>query len=250
MRSALVLALVVLTASQAVKADPISDDKIGVVLMHGKGGGTKWVYNLGNDLESAGALVETPEMPWSKDRIYDKGYEESMSEIDTYVARLKADGAKRIFIAGHSLGGNAALGYAARRKGLSGVILLAYGHTPGIKGFDMRMRTTTKEAQDMIAAGNGEERTHFGDYNGQNDITVYASANNLFSWFDSEGPANAEANAPKVNPNTPVLCIEGSSDPYKRCSTFMYLLPKNPRNDKVLAEADHLGTPGHPTRSS
>ena len=134
MRSALVLALVVLTASQAVKADPISGDKIGVVLLHGKGGGAKWVYDLGNDLESAGALVETPEMPWSKDRIYDKGYEESMSEIDTYVARLKADGAKRIFIAGHSLGGNAALGYAARHKGLSGVILLAYGHTPRCKG--------------------------------------------------------------------------------------------------------------------
>jgi hypothetical protein len=42
------------------------------------------------------------------------------------------------------------------------------------------MRTTTKEARDMIAAGNGKERTHFGDYNGQNDISVYASAYNLW----------------------------------------------------------------------
>ena len=77
-----------LTACQSVKIDPMPGDKIGMVLMHGKGGTTSSVRSLGSKLESAGILVEMPSMPWSKNRIYDKGYVESMEEIDTYVARL------------------------------------------------------------------------------------------------------------------------------------------------------------------
>ena len=87
---AMSLVLAALSVSQIVKAEPIPGEKIGMVLMHGKGGTTNRVDNLSYNLKSAGILVETPLMPWSEDRIYDKGYEESIAEIDTYVARLTA----------------------------------------------------------------------------------------------------------------------------------------------------------------
>ena len=235
------LALAALTACETVKIDPIPGDKIGMVLMHGKGSTTNHVEFLGSKLKSAGILVEMPLMPWSKDRIYDKGYEESMEEIDTYVARLKAAGAKRIFVAGHSLGANAALGYAARREGLSGVILLAYGHVPGLGGFAMKLRDSVAKARAMIDAGKGDETAVFWDYGGRND-TATSTANDLLSWFDPNGPATIANNAPKVKPNTPVLCVDGSSD-RKRCRKMMRLLPENSRNRNVIVNAGHLGTP-------
>jgi pimeloyl-ACP methyl ester carboxylesterase len=232
-----------LAACATVKIDPIPGDKIGMVLMHGKGGTNRYVWSLGLSLRSAGILVETPLMPWSKDRIYDKGYEESMLEIDSYVARLKAAGAKRVFVAGHSIGANAALGYAARREGLSGVILLAYGHVPGIPGFAYKLSASTAKAEAMIAAGKGEETTIFSDVGGGGDNTVFSTANDLFSWFDPDGPATIANNAAKVKPGTPVLCIDGSSDRWQRCGNIMWLLPDHPKHRTVMVSAGHLDTP-------
>ncbi len=239
---AMFLALAAPTACITVKIDPIPSDKIGMVLMHGKGGTTNYVEFLRSKLESAGILVEMPLMPWSKNRIYDKGYEESMEEIDTYVARLKAAGAKRIFAAGHSLGANAALGYAARREGLSGAILLAYGHVPGLSGMAFRLSGSVAKARAMIDAGKGNETAVFRDYGGGNN-TAAATANDLLSWFDPNGPATIANNAPKVKPNTPVLCVDGSSDKRKRCGKMMRLLPENSMNRNVIVNAGHLGTP-------
>ena len=236
------LTLTMLTACQTVKIDPIPGDQIGMILMHGKGGTTKHVSSLGSALKGAGVLVETPLLPWSENRIYDKGYEESMAEIDTYVARLKAAGAKRIIIAGHSIGANAALGYGARREGLSGVILLAYGHVPGIGGFAKKLRNSTDKARAMIEAGKGDQKATFSDYGGGNDF-AHSTANDLFSWFDPDGHATISFNALKVKPNTPVLCVDGSNDPRQRCSRIMSLLPDNPKTRKVMVSAGHKGTP-------
>ena len=239
---AMSLVLAALSVSQTVKAKIIPGGKIGMVLMHGKGGTTNRVDNLSYNLKSAGILVETPLMPWSEDRIYDKGYEESMAEIDTYVARLKTAGAKKIFIAGHSIGANAALGYAARREGLSGSILLAYGHVPGIAGLATKLWKSTEKARAMITAGKGEQKSTFNDYGGGND-TAYSSANDLFSWFDPQGPVIIVRNASNVKPNTPVLCVDGSKDRRQRCRLIMNRVPNNPQTRTVNVNADHMGTP-------
>lgn len=241
--AALFLALVVLVASPNVKADPIPGEKIGIVLMHGKGGTDGNIARPNYDLRSAGALVEVPMMPWSKDRIYDKGYEESVVEIDMYVASLKEAGAKKIFVAGHSMGANATLGYAAPREGLSGAILLAYRHVPGNFGFAKKLSVSTERARRMIDTGKGEEEASFYDHSGDNGMSVYASANDLFSRFDPEGGATIPYNAPKVGPDTPILCIDGWSDPRRRCHDIMRQVHKNPKSDMVIINADHSGTP-------
>ena len=89
---------------------------LGIVYLHGKGG---WpgAFNGGilSSLQDEGALIATPEMPWSFHRRYAATYDQAMTEIDAAVAGLKAKGARRIVIIGHSLGANAAIGYAARR---------------------------------------------------------------------------------------------------------------------------------------
>lgn len=238
---ALLAAAFLLCACQTI--EPIAGDTIGIVLMHGKGGTQRYIQSLSSSLGSAGVLVETPLMPWSKSRIYDKGYEESMDEIDTYVAKLRKAGARRIIVAGHSLGANAALGYAARRQGLSGVILLAYGHVPGIGGFASRLASSVKKAEEMIAAGRGEDSASFKDANQGGSNYVRGTANDILSWFDPFGPATINNNAPNVNPDTPILCVYGTAERRPKCSTIAWELPVNSQFKTVEVSASHLGTP-------
>jgi len=236
------IAMTVLMTSQSANADMLPGDKFGIVLMHGKGGTQKRIASLGSALAAAGVLVKTPLMPWSAERIYDKGYEESMTEIDAYVADLETAGAKRIIVAGHSVGANAALGYSARRGGLSGVILLAYGHVPGKRGFARKLSEGTEKARQMIDAGKGEESAEFIDSGGAN-ATAVGSANDVFSWFAPNGPATLAGNARNVKPNTPVLCIDGNRDRWKRCSEIMGLVPEHSNNEQTRVDANHVETP-------
>lgn len=232
---------------QTTNFKPIAGDRIGIVLMHGKGGTTRAVDSLAADLAGAGILVETPLMPWSRDRIFDKGYDEAMAEIDGHVARLRAQGAKRIIVAGHSLGANASLGYAARRNGLAGIVLLAYGHVPGLSGFANRISDSVDKAQSMIHAGRGEEKAAFDDWNQGRRTSVYGSANDVLSWLDSESGATIDHNAPKVKRDTPVLCIDGTSDRWQRCDGILLRTPQNPKSKAVTVNAGHVGTPAEST---
>ena len=104
-------------------------EKIGVLMLHGKAHGNKSIYHLSGELESAGFLVEMPSStPWSPNRIYDRTYLETLKEMDTAVDKLKAAGATHVIVGGHSIDANVALGYAANRKGLAGLIVLGAGH--------------------------------------------------------------------------------------------------------------------------
>jgi pimeloyl-ACP methyl ester carboxylesterase len=233
--------LALLTACQTTKVEPIPGDTIGMVLMHGIGGNQKYIGGLAGKLRSADILVIMPFMPWSKNRLFDKGYEESMEEIDTHVAKLKKAGAKRIVIAGHSIGANAALGYAARREGLFGVILLAYGHSPSKRYAREEFGGAVARSQALIDKGKGESfvmvSSRFGNFDG--------TANDILSWLDPEGPAAKINNVPKVKPNTPVLCIDGFRASFRECRRgyIMQWLPNNPNNLFAFVDADHLGTP-------
>jgi pimeloyl-ACP methyl ester carboxylesterase len=234
--------LAALTACQTTKVEPISGDTIGILLMHGGLPGTPYYSRgLGSKLRSAGIVVRMPLMPWGKGRAIDKGYEESMVEIDTYVADLKKAGAKRIFVAGHSFGANVALGYAARREGLSGVILLAHGHTPESLFSARFFGHVVTKAQAMIDAGNGESSARFTSSYGN----FYGTANDILSWFDPYGPAATRFNAHRVKPNTPVLCIEGKYAEFEHCinQDIFSSLPGNPYSRYALVNANHLDTP-------
>ena len=154
-------------------------------------------------------------------------------------------GAKRIIIAGHSLGANVALGYAARRENLTGVILMAYGHSPGSRWFTRKLARSVAKADAMIEAGKGESTATFMDYAGGQTFPVSGTANDILSWFDPIGPAVIGSNAPGVKPNTPVLCIEGKYAKFENCirGYITTLLPNNPNNHFVVVNGNHLGTP-------
>lgn len=176
----LVLALLSLTIAKAGQAE----DKVGLVYMHGKLGMPTGHINFRTFMESKGFLVSTPEMPWSKSRVYDKPYSQALDEIDATVADLRAQGAKYVLVGGHSLGGNAALYYGSERK-VDGLVLLAPAHIPQSDLFRSAFAASIARAKTQLASGKGGERATFDDMelSGGGAYTVETTAKCLSQLF-------------------------------------------------------------------
>lgn len=57
-------------------------------------------------------------MPWSGRREYDAGMDTAMAEVDAAARALRDAGAKKVVVAGHSMGANAALHYPQQKGGV------------------------------------------------------------------------------------------------------------------------------------
>src|SRR5258705_2268397 len=151
------LSMVLLIATTAVQAASLQG--VGVVFLHGKG---VWAGAFDGGipaaLEAEGAVAVSPEMPWSLTRIYGATYEEAMQEIDAAVAGLKGRGARRIIIIGHSLGANAAIGYAASRHEVAAVGALSPGHLPGTAQMRAPTADAIKKARALVVGGEKSPR--------------------------------------------------------------------------------------------
>jgi pimeloyl-ACP methyl ester carboxylesterase len=223
-----------------------AEDKVGVVLMHGKWGSpNKFVDSLAGSLRRADFLVESPEMPWSKSRDYDRSYEEAMTEIDKAFDKLRAKGATVLVVAGHSLGANAALGYAATRPGLAGVVALAPGHTPERSVFRDKLGDSVDKARTMVAEGKGDSTASFGDLNLGKPASFNMKARIYLSYFDPDGPAVMPRNAAAIQGGIPLFVAMGREDPLFSAGRG-YLFDKAPANPKSLyleVSGGHLDTP-------
>jgi pimeloyl-ACP methyl ester carboxylesterase len=240
----LLAALAGMTASIPSLAQP-SLSGLGIVLIHGKGGTpTTAIEGLHESLKRAGALVEVPEMPWSARRIYDATFDQAMSEIDAAAERLKKAGATKIAVIGHSLGANAAIGYAARRKDLHAVVALAPGHLPEAWALRARTKGAIAEAKKMIAAGKGDVRTSFPDLAQGIPFQVRATPNVYLSMFDPDGPAVMPKNAAAMG-NVPFLWVVGVADPIIfHGKDYIYGRgAKHPKSKYVVTASMHISTP-------
>lgn len=222
---------------------------LGVVFLHGKG---SWAGGFDGGilgtLADEGAVVAKPEMPWSFNRRYDATYEQAMTEIDGEVAKLKAKGAERIVIVGHSLGANAALGYAARHPELAGVVALAPGHLPEVDPLRGYVSDAVAQAEALIAEGKGNVRRRFPDMAEGIPLTTTATPIVYLSMFDPNGPAVIPKNAAAIGASAhpmPVLWVAGKLDPIdRRGPEYAYdAAAKNPKSRYIEVFAGHLTTP-------
>jgi pimeloyl-ACP methyl ester carboxylesterase len=228
--------------TSSVKPLPAGNE-IGVVLMHGKGGMPGSLSSAAGTLRDAGVIVVTPEMPWSRNRIYSKSYEDSMLEIDQAVEQLREKGAERIFVGGQSMGANAALGYAARRDTLDGLVLFAPGHVPGVPGFAAKVAAGTNKAKSMVGSKKGAERASFVDINQGSRYTVSTTADIYLSWFDPQGPAVMSTNAAKISSNVVIFCADGTAERWPRCQYISNHLDPGIRKEVISVPADHGDVP-------
>lgn len=232
-----------------VPSQVLAADKVGVILMHGKWGTTKKkspVVVLGKALSSAGFIVLTPEMPWSKNRLYKKDYEQSMAEIDKAVAQLKSKGATKIVVGGHSMGANAAIGYGATHKGLAAVLAIAPGHVPDSSDWARKFADKVKMAKQNIDAGEAERKIKFEDINQGKKKTLEIPSRVYWSWFSPDGPSAMPINVTKLDPNSALLWVTGTDDFLHKSSGKAYAYNRALKNDKsayVVVNSGHGNAP-------
>lgn len=222
---------------------------VGVIALHGKRGSPlgRAADGMRAAFFDAGAL-EVPEMPWSANRYMGSSVQGGHDQIAGIAQRLRARGIRRLVIAGHSLGGNMALSYAAERGGVDAVVMLAPGHLPGSVPDrpDNPIVMSLVEARGMVAAGRGSELGTFADNVLGQWVRISARAEDYISWWDPRGAANMVVTAARLSPSIPVLMVVGTGDRtwlQELRETLFPLLPANPRNCALVVRADHDGVP-------
>lgn len=236
--SVLIFSFLILMAGAALA-------ETGVILMHGKNGTNKSgspVGELGGYLEN-GFIVGVPELPWSRDRDFDKSLEDSFNEIDDVVAKMKAQGATKIVVGGHSLGAAAALAYATSRDGLAGVLMMAPGHRPN--KWRQHNEASIERAKSLVAAGKTSERVDIFDKNQGKTRDRSDFVRVAVDWFDPDGPIVMEKNAKRMKPGIPVLLIIGKKDRFHASAkedVFKSLPPHDKTAYKVVP-GGHKATP-------
>ena len=261
-----VLALTLAGAPGAIAADQLActpsgknPHKLGVMLMHGKAtfgsghmrggsGPTDYLAKLKTAVAAAGFRVAAPEMPWTQTRVYSASYEQAMEEIADAMAGLKRRGAQRFVVGGHSLGANAALGYAALKGGVVGVIALAPGQTPEQPSFQRKLGASVAKAKAMVAAGKGNEQAVFDDINsGDRAGTVRTSAANYLSYFDPDGNASMPKNVARFKSGIALFWAVAEADPLSQLGEGYAFdkAPPNPLSRYLVLPGDHLEAPAN-----
>jgi esterase/lipase len=227
-----------------------AQERIGVVLMHGKWGRPdQHIDGLARALRAKNVLVTTPLMPWGRGRDYDADYPHALGEIDDEIAKLKAQGAVTIVVAGLSLGANAALAYAASGKEVSGIVALAPGHTPERKIFRDTVATSVETARRMVSEGKGDERGTFQDLNQGRTAPVFTTPHIYLSYFDPDGMASMRRSVEAIKTPVPLLLVIGTRDPlFRFAEDVLYKkVPPHPKSRYLVVSSDHTGTPSAAT---
>ncbi len=220
---------------------------IGIVVMHGKGGRpTGLVRQLAEGLKNKGHKVANIEMPWSEKRAYDTDIAGADREVDAAIARLRAAGSTKIFVAGHSQGGVFALHYAVKHP-MDGLILIAPGGNVGTRFYQSKVGASVAQARDMVSAGKGNERGEFIDYEGsQPDADIRTTAAIYLTWFDPDGAMNQKKSSEALPASLPVLYVGPTNDypGLRRAKNEMFsALPSNPLTKLYEPDATHRNAP-------
>jgi pimeloyl-ACP methyl ester carboxylesterase len=242
-RLTIALAFVSIFAATSVPSRAGSD--IGIVVLHGKqgtGGGDRTTAPFLQALRGAGYTTQAPTMCWSRSRMYDATWPDCVREIDTAVAALRAAGARRIVVAGMSQGGNAAITYGAQHPELAGVIALAPAGQPKQLVNAPGVGQSIATARQMVAAGQGGQRTSFTDANNGKTFSVTTTPAIYLSIVEPGGPADFPLVLPQLR--EPIIWVAGTEDPTQRNAAALFAqLPANRLNRFVQVSSAHLQTP-------
>lgn len=224
-----------------------AEEKVGVILLHGKNA-PKPIANFEQLYYSAkkkGYLVEAPYLPWAKGRLYDKTYEAALEDIDDVVKRARAEGAAKIVVIGHSLGGNAAVGYAALKNGADAIVAIVPGPFLNSRKYQERISESTAKARDMVATGHADDTATFEDLNMGAAFPIRTTAKIFLSYTEPDGNALMVKNAERMNRSIPVLWVMGDKDPSYGYSDKQIFpkFPAHPKSAVIVVDSGHVDAP-------
>ncbi|MFC5301181.1 alpha/beta fold hydrolase [Azospira restricta] len=251
-RRRLLLALLLAPFAAAAAVADGGNSRIGIVVMHGKGGSpTKFVAELAERLEQQGFLVANLEMPWSGRRNYDVTVDAAAAEVEAALSSLRAKGAQRVFVAGHSQGGLFAL-YFGVSHAVDGIIAIAPGGSVNSPVFRDKLGDSVELARRLLADGKGDEKVPFLDYEGSRGTSPVLTTPRIYlDWFDPAGAMDQLKAVRALNPATPVLFIVPTGDYpglLRVKQQMVDALPRHPRTKLYEPDASHLGAPSASVR--
>ena len=227
---------------------PAAAQDIGIVVMHGKGGSpkAKHIVPFVSALEGGGLAVANLNMPWSGSRNYDVPVERGEEEVRNAVAALRAQGAKKVFVAGHSQGG-AFNTYLAGSDVADGYIMIAPGGDVSGGLFRANLGEHYDRARKLVAEGKGAEPVQLADFEGaKGTYPVMAVPAAYVTWFDPEGAMATYRVVRAIKPGTPVLWIVPTRDYPGLLKTSIPMfgqIASSPHTRLYQPSADHLGAP-------
>jgi pimeloyl-ACP methyl ester carboxylesterase len=167
---------------------------------------------LVRELRRAGFRVTTPDMPWTLAHPFDRSFEEALDEIAGSVGQLRAQGAERVVIVGHSFGGGAVIGFGAWRRGIDGVAALAAGLNPDTPPQVEWLAPSVAKAKGLMAAGHPDTLASFTVFNGSLQGTVYTTPAHYLSFFGPDSRISLHRNLVLWPWGLPLLWIDGSEE--------------------------------------
>jgi pimeloyl-ACP methyl ester carboxylesterase len=241
------LATLALAAGLVAHAAAQAPAKLGAVVMHGKGGNPgRFVSDLASALENGGVLVANLEMPWSGNRNYDVDVAAAEKQVQEALDALRARGAAKVFVAGHSQGGLFALHLGGRLR-VDGIVPIAPGGSSGAPIYREKLGATLEEARRYVAEGKGSERQRLLDYEGSRGVyPILAVPSAFVTWFDPEGAMNQMRALKALKPELPVLLVVPTRDYPPLLSlkdTVFRALPPHRHTRLYEPESDHLNAP-------
>jgi len=219
---------------------------IGVVMLHGKWGRpSSMTQSVVHAIEWEDWPVVQPTMPWAESRLYDAAYPEALQQIAETVKELRAKGVKRVVVAGHSFGANAALAYASQGGDADAVIVMAPGHNPRQSYESGATRAAVDQARAWVAAGKGADSLNFVDINQGRRRNLSARADVFLSYFDPEGLGDLPSSTAHIPRPLPLFWVIGTLDPlYPAGQAYAYdKVPPHPLSRYLVVDADHANTP-------
>lgn len=239
--AALLLGAMLLTAPIAHAAEKVC----AVVALHGKWSNPRDIALFADRLAPL-CDYKSLEMPWSKRRDYDAPYPAALQDIQQQVAAFRAQGYRRVVLAGHSFGANAALAYMAEIGDADAIVPLAPGHSPRSMYERGASREAVDQARELVAAGKGSESLSVLDLNsGDRKRSIRMRTDVLLSYFDPQGLGNMQVTAPRIRKPVPILWVVGDMDPLSRLGPqyAFQRAPAHPASKYVSVSADHINTP-------
>ena len=224
-----------------------TENKVGVVLIHGKWGNPSQFNSLATSMKSKGYMVLAPLMPWSKVRGYDVDYSAALEILTSNIQELRKSGFTVIVLAGHSKGANAAIAYAAYgREKIDAVIAIAPGHTPDRVRHNKSIQSSLTKAKEMIDSGRGDQRALFTHRNNGRYADITMTAATYFSYYDPDGMASMPLSTSKITPSIPLIWIlAGTTDVlYDQGRDYVFeQWPKHPLNRYHILNSNHIEAP-------
>ena len=189
-----------------------------------------------------GFLIESPHCAWSKPRKYSNTVDGSLREcVVPRITLLRERGAEKIVVFGKSLGANAAMRAGVIIDGIDAIVAMAPGHRPEKAYMRDKFDADVRHARNQVKAGNGQKITEYLDINQGREKMIEVAAINYLSWFDPDGKAVMEKNAPKFKDNIAFLWIAGKQDMISD-GTGKDIFDSTPANSKskfFLVEGGH-----------